>query len=562
MKKPVDLVLIGGDFQAVRAYSDLECMSVPVKYRQLGDFHKYYEGKAKAPYLTIFIGGNHEASNYLQELYYGGWVAPNIYYLGASGMVTYKNVLKIAGLSGIYNARDYHSPRVEKVPFTPHSVRSIYHIRKHEVDKLKLLKNQRIDLMMSHDWPAGIERYGNLKSLLQKKKFFKEDIDRGQLGSPPAMEVLKAVRPGQWLSAHLHVRYTATLKHESVSSKETGKNADEIVLDGLDDLVSGNTDEIVLEDLDLNNKNSEEIDLDMGEEFTATTEHSADPKLPGNDFHTTSYKETRFLALDKCMPRRAYLEYLTITVPEVDENEANSKKRARRQSDNADGFASANKYHSDLSYDAEWLAITRTMNQFYPHRNETQQPDFSAVQEFLQQNRVWVKQNIVDKNILSIPLNFQYTSLKDKNFNHGKNSKRQGPSFYRNHQTDHFCSMLEITNQVLVQQGANIKAAKPETQPAVSIPEKPSSAEYVSKEIPLQAPVSVSSLPAKPVARQDSAILEHSTPKTTNYPTYDPSSDDEETKPESITTPIPFATPTSTDAFKETAYAANSSDSE
>jgi len=32
--------------------------------------------------LTIFIGGNHEASNYLQELPYGGWVAPNIYYLG------------------------------------------------------------------------------------------------------------------------------------------------------------------------------------------------------------------------------------------------------------------------------------------------------------------------------------------------------------------------------------------------------------------------------------------------------------------------------------------------
>lgn len=35
-----------------------------------------------APVLTIFIGGNHEASNYLQELPYGGWVAPNIYYMG------------------------------------------------------------------------------------------------------------------------------------------------------------------------------------------------------------------------------------------------------------------------------------------------------------------------------------------------------------------------------------------------------------------------------------------------------------------------------------------------
>lgn len=43
---------------------------------------RYYSGEKKAPYLTVFIGGNHEASNYLQELPYGGWVAPNIYYMG------------------------------------------------------------------------------------------------------------------------------------------------------------------------------------------------------------------------------------------------------------------------------------------------------------------------------------------------------------------------------------------------------------------------------------------------------------------------------------------------
>lgn len=43
---------------------------------------RYYSGEKKAPVLTIFIGGNHEASNHLQELPYGGWVAPNIYYLG------------------------------------------------------------------------------------------------------------------------------------------------------------------------------------------------------------------------------------------------------------------------------------------------------------------------------------------------------------------------------------------------------------------------------------------------------------------------------------------------
>lgn len=65
-------------------------MSVPEKYLDMGDFHKYYSGGKIAPFLTIFIGGNHEASNYLRELYYGGWAAPNIYYLGSSGIIDLK----------------------------------------------------------------------------------------------------------------------------------------------------------------------------------------------------------------------------------------------------------------------------------------------------------------------------------------------------------------------------------------------------------------------------------------------------------------------------------------
>ena len=36
----------------------------------MNDFYKYYSGELIAPYLTIFIGGNHEASNYLRELSY------------------------------------------------------------------------------------------------------------------------------------------------------------------------------------------------------------------------------------------------------------------------------------------------------------------------------------------------------------------------------------------------------------------------------------------------------------------------------------------------------------
>ena len=85
--------------QSVRNLGDLRCMAVPDKFKEIGSFWKYYSGQLKAPYLTIFIGGNHEASNFLQELPYGGWVAPNIYYLGYAGVVDV-NGLRIGGLSG------------------------------------------------------------------------------------------------------------------------------------------------------------------------------------------------------------------------------------------------------------------------------------------------------------------------------------------------------------------------------------------------------------------------------------------------------------------------------
>ncbi|OIT01968.1 lariat debranching enzyme [Nicotiana attenuata] len=103
----IDLLLCCGDFQAVRNEKDLESLNVPLKYRSMNSFWKYYSGEKVAPFPTIFIGGNHEASNYLWELYYGGWAAPQIYFLGFAGVIKFGNI-RIGGLSGIYKSQDYN----------------------------------------------------------------------------------------------------------------------------------------------------------------------------------------------------------------------------------------------------------------------------------------------------------------------------------------------------------------------------------------------------------------------------------------------------------------------
>ncbi|KAI5285359.1 hypothetical protein KEM54_000632, partial [Ascosphaera aggregata] len=207
----VDLVIIGGDFQAVRNPADLLCLSVPRRYSKLGDFPAYYSGTKKAPYLTIFVGGNHEASNYMQELYYGGWVAPNIYYLGAANVVRFAG-LRIAGLSGIFAAYDYGRPHFERLPYNTNDQKSVYHVRQIDVRKLMQLQNQ-VDIVISHDWPRGIEHYGNARRLFNQKRGFKEDSESGRLGNPAANDLLRKLRPRIWLSAHLHVKFEAVVHH-------------------------------------------------------------------------------------------------------------------------------------------------------------------------------------------------------------------------------------------------------------------------------------------------------------------------------------------------------------
>ena len=216
-----DLLIICGDFQGIRHAEDLRTMACPPKYRRMGDFADYYLGKKRAPLLTLFIGGNHEASAYLRDLWHGGWVAPQIYYLGHAGVVRIGG-LRIAGISGLYNPLHYHLGRYEsgsladegnlKNPRNNSHQRSVYHYREMDTFKLSLLR-QPIDIFVSHEWPRGIYNFGNKEALLQAKPFFRTEVTQGRLGAAPLEVLLHRLKPRYWFSAHLHVRFEATVVH-------------------------------------------------------------------------------------------------------------------------------------------------------------------------------------------------------------------------------------------------------------------------------------------------------------------------------------------------------------
>jgi lariat debranching enzyme len=214
-----DLVLICGDFQAIRHPSDFAGMSVTNKYRTLGDFHSYYAhhknhsllSTRKAPYLTLYIGGNHESSHYHLELPYGGWIADNIYYFGLSLQFLLFHGYRIGGINGIYKSNDYnHQLRIDHIQLPLNNtnlIKSIYHYRMNDFNHHFI--QYKCNIFLSHDWPLGIALHGNTKELLKKKPYFKNEIASNTLGSPPLQQLMNELKPDYWFSAHLHVRHQA-----------------------------------------------------------------------------------------------------------------------------------------------------------------------------------------------------------------------------------------------------------------------------------------------------------------------------------------------------------------
>ncbi|KAK2600074.1 lariat debranching enzyme [Conoideocrella luteorostrata] len=471
----IDILIIGGDFQAVRNAADLSIMSCPVKYRQLGDFPDYYAGTRKAPYLTIFVGGNHEASSHLWELYYGGWVAPNIYYMGASNVLRF-GPLRIAGMSGIWKGFDYRKPHHERLPFSADDVKSFYHVREVDVRKLLLLQSQ-VDVGISHDWPRYIEQHGDSEWLFRKKPDFRWESQNGHLGSIAAEHVMDRLRPLYWFSAHMHIKFAAVKKYgmAAVEHCEAADKSHLITAPGSNSLESSadtsekkGTAEIGKE------TNPDEIDLDMddddGEDLGTTpkgeprwdsntksiepneTNEVSDtlraqlpasfappkPRLNGTPGQPIppgiTNKEVRFLALDKCLPGRHFLQ--TCEIKPFDSTcqleYASTKSNPR--------YA--------LQYDPEWLAITRVFHDSLSFGDKSAQTSRDLGEAhyvpLIKAERAWVEENIVEKDKLDVPENFEVTAAPHV---HGTPEiVPEQPEEHTNPQTVAFCKLLGLKN--------------------------------------------------------------------------------------------------------------------
>ncbi|CAM9497530.1 unnamed protein product [Sphacelaria rigidula] len=291
--------------------------------------------------------------------------------MGLSGVVNVGGV-RIAGLSGIFNERNFRVGRHEQPPYAGNALRSVYHVRELEVFRLQQLTGH-IDVGLSHDWPRGIVQYGDAPELLERKRFLKTEVNENRLGSPPAEKLLHKLQPDYWFSAHLHCKFAAVVKHK-LPREGQGR--------------------------------------------------------PGGKYSAT----TRFLALDKCLPKRDFLQLISVPRPQ--------------EGNGCEGQA------VNLEYDVEWLSILKASHHLLSNtRDEVKMP--AECQPVPQAEKDWVRDQLAARGLprgpLVIPMNFTATAPPQPKLS----SKRRRASKPRqplrpNLQTDQLLELLELDHVVTV----------------------------------------------------------------------------------------------------------------
>ena len=340
--------------------------------------------------------------------------------------------------------------------------------------KLLLIRRQ-VDIGISHDWPRGVEWMGNWKALFAKKDLFEADARAGTLGSSAVKYVLDRLRPPHWFAAHLHCKFSATIRHHSntdatdnpppIGPSEPGvanrlgpaSNAKvdltELQMTRQKSIMPHNQDEIEIDlDLEGDADNADVQNTPAGAE-TANPIHTLAREIPTtvpDDIRAqlpSSFSRpvplvvplpapraitntmTSFLALDKCLPHRKFLQVLEIEPISIHNPPATS-------------------HPYTLCYDREWLAITRIFASELvlgdPSSRVPQDRGEKHYQALIDTEELWVERNLVESGKMTIPENFERTApVYDPEV--GIGTKEQ-PLEYTNPQTAQFCDLVGIPN--------------------------------------------------------------------------------------------------------------------
>ncbi|KAG2016515.1 lariat debranching enzyme [Coprinopsis cinerea AmutBmut pab1-1] len=456
-----------------------------------------------------------------------------MYFLGHAGSVLVDG-LRVSGISGIFKGHDFGTGHPERLPYDQSSMRSIYHTREFDIRRLSLLPSP--DVFVSHDWPQNIAYHGDLRGLLRRKRFFEADIKSGRLGSPPLMGLLQTLQPKWWFAAHLHVRFEASVVHETAPAEDpsnaqnpahvpvSSSNPDEIAIEDDDDegdeaevaasiappsAPSNNPDEIVMADADADaveqpsapplppqaraKANPDEIMLDDEEEDVApapvAVPAAPHPPAPTSNLPPRIIRETKFLALDKCLPKRQFLEVIEIDVPSTSSLSTSSSQAASSSSQpeqspsqpsssmDTTSTSPPQRRTPTLAFDPEWLAITRAFHPWFNTTSKLQRgfPGEEEARAMVAKEREWVEVNLIKasggggESSDSIPsaggavsgsVKHEQRLLKVEDVQvfektapgpcaetEGANRNRQ-PPHYPNPQTVAFCKMLGIEDKV------------------------------------------------------------------------------------------------------------------
>ncbi len=103
-------------------------------------------------------------------------------------------------------------------------------------------------------------------------------VNDNSLGSPPAEMLLHELQPQYWFSAHLHVKYAALVRHATGGAKGVG--------------AAGTA----------------------GGSGLSAAGVAAEAPPPQQQQPQAGRRTTKFLALDKCLPRRGFLQVLLFGV--------------------------------------------------------------------------------------------------------------------------------------------------------------------------------------------------------------------------------------------------------